>query len=246
MTARLRQRISTAATPSSKQRDAAPKPSNATFRVAARAALALTIAAPGAGGALVLGTALGTVLTAAAAAPPPLAPPFELPRLPMPAGIGQLVLPAGVAHPLPLVVTIPDAPGEDGRSEPYVELLAARGAAVLVLGLGEDADGSDPPAEPAASPEAVTTALAWAERDGRFDPRRIALVGFGAGGRAVLAAGSGRPAVALYPDCRDLLLPEAGPALVLHGGRIIPLRSAHSFSGMHHLYDVAAPVALLG
>lgn len=174
--------------------------------------------------ALALGMALGTALAdGAAAGASPLPPPVplaELPRLSEPAGVGRLVLPVRPAYPLPLVVMVPDALGDDGRSEPYAETLASRGAAVLVLGLGEDADATGPGAEtePAASPEAVAVALAWAERDRRFDAGRTGLVGLGLGGRAVLAARGGRPAVALYPGCRGLVLPDAGGSvLVLHG-----------------------------
>ncbi len=151
------------------------------------------------------------------AAPQPLEPPAQLVRLPEPAGLGQLAWPAERDEAPPLVILFPDALGEDKRSEPYVEALLAQGLAVLTLGLGGGSDGSDPAQEPAASPDAVREALAWVVQDGRFLHSRTGLLGFGAGGRAVIHAAPGRPSVALYPGCRGLALPSAGPVLVLHG-----------------------------
>jgi dienelactone hydrolase len=137
--------------------------------------------------------------------------------LPPPAGLGRLVLPAMAAAPLRLVVMVPDALGEDGRSEPYVEALTSRGIATLVLGVLDDAGTPLPPADPAGTPEGAAAALRWAMSDERFQPDLVGFLGFGAGGRAVLAAMQGRPTVALYPGCVGLTVPEAGPALILHG-----------------------------
>ncbi|MGG5812090.1 hypothetical protein [Falsiroseomonas sp. CW058] len=141
--------------------------------------------------------------------------PAMLVRLPEPAGLGRLLLPPE-GRTGPLAVLLPDALGDDGRAEPYAEALSARGIASLTLGLAGDADGPGVAGmDPAAAPAAVPVALAWAEAAG-FDPGRIALVGFGAGGRAVLAAAAGRPGVALYPGCRGLPRPAA-PAWLLVG-----------------------------
>lgn len=141
--------------------------------------------------------------------------PAELFRLPEPAGMARLVRPMGVIAP-PLVVVLPDALGEDGRSEPYVDSLLARGIATLVLGLGEDFDSPTAPVEPAAAPEALAPALAWAWAKG-FAPAATGVLGLGLGGRAALIEAQGAPTAALYPGCRDLALPGSGPALVLQG-----------------------------
>lgn len=164
-----------------------------------------------------LTAALLAAMPVAIAAPPPLEPPAEIVHLPAPAGFGQIVFPVEPAGDPAVVVLMPDALGEDGRSAPYQEALLARGLAVLVLGLGDDADGSDPAIEPASTPAAVRAMLDWLDRDGRFTPGRVGLIGFGAGGRAVLEAGIGRHVVALYPGCRGLDLQGLGPALALHG-----------------------------
>jgi dienelactone hydrolase len=135
-------------------------------------------------------------------------------RLPEPAGLGRLLRPAD-AVPGALVILLPDATGEDGRAEPYVEALAERRIATLVLGLGEDEDQPARPARDAAAhPEAAAAALAWAARRG-FDAARLGLLGFGAGARAALAGPA--PAVALYPGCARLPPPAAPAALLVQG-----------------------------
>jgi dienelactone hydrolase len=168
-------------------------------------------------GTIRLALALLAAIPAAVAAPPPLEPPAEIVRLPAPAGFGQIVFPVEPAGEPTIVVLVPDALGEDGRSAPYREALLARGMAVLVLGLGDDADGGDLATEPASTPAAVRATLDWLAEDGRFAPGRVGLIGFGAGGRAVLEGGIGRHVAALYPGCRGLDLQELGPALMLHG-----------------------------
>lgn len=135
--------------------------------------------------------------------------PAELIRLPEPAGLARLVRPEAAGAPL--VVILPDALGEDGRAEAYVDSLLARGIATLALGLGEDADAPGGGEERAASPEAAAVARDWAGEAGFGRP---GVLGFGLGGRAALA--TGMPAVALYPGCAGLPAPGA-PALVLQG-----------------------------
>lgn len=148
---------------------------------------------------------------AAGAAPPP----EKLLALAEPAGVARLL---GVDRPAPgapLVVILPDTLGEDGRSEPYVDALLARGIASLVISLAEAGDlpTGEPP--PRGGPAALAVALAWAERAGG---QRIGLLGFGAGARTALAGAGGRRVVALYPRCAGL--PAAsGPALILQGAR---------------------------
>lgn len=140
--------------------------------------------------------------------------PAELVRLPEPAGLARLVRPVGAVAP-PLVVVLPDAIGEDGRSEPYVDSLLARGIATLALGVGADPDTAQQQVEPAASAAGLAAALDWARAAG-FDPGATGAMGFGLGGRAALAGSGGLPAVALYPGCANLPMP-ASPALVQQG-----------------------------
>jgi dienelactone hydrolase len=153
------------------------------------------------------------LLLLALAGPATAERPAALHRLPEPAGLARLVLPEGTVWG-GLVILLPDALGEDGRSEPYVDSLLARGIATLALGLGQD-QAAGPAEDPAATPQAARTAIDWAETAG-FAPSRIGLLGFGLGGRAALAAAGGLPAVALYPGCPGLALPGS-PALVLVG-----------------------------
>jgi len=166
----------------------------------------------------------------------------EMIRLPEPAGLARLVRPQAAA---PLVVILPDALGDDGRAEPYVDSLLARGIATLTLGLGEAADAATTPTDPAAAPAAIAPALAWARATG-FDAARLGVLGFGLGGRAALAGAEGVPAVALYPGCA--VLPDAtGPALVLMGEAACPSPPATPLTlrlipGAGHAWD--APGAL--
>jgi dienelactone hydrolase len=139
----------------------------------------------------------------------------EFPRLGEPATLGRLLRADAAAAPL--VIMLPDALGEDGRAELYAESLLARGIATLVLGIGEDLDAKPAPVDPAAHPDALAPALAWA-RDAGVPARAIGVLGFGLGGRAALAAAAGRPVAALYPRCVDLSLPADGPVLVVQGG----------------------------
>jgi dienelactone hydrolase len=150
--------------------------------------------------------------------------PADLHRLPEPAGVARLVRPADRQAP-PLVILLPDALGEDGRSEPYVDSLLSRGIATLVLGLGEGQDGAVAATEPAAAPGAVAPALAWAADHG-FPPAHVGVMGFGLGGRAALAAAA-HAAVALYPRCRGLDA-KPGRALVLQGAMAAEDCDAHA------------------
>lgn len=147
------------------------------------------------------------------AAPAAAQPAAELVRIGEPAGLGRLVRPEGVRD-APLVVLLPDALGDDGRSEPYVDSLLARGIASLVLGLEDDAAAKDGP-EPAAAPAALAPALAWALGTG-IPAARIGVMGFGLGARAALEAAGALPAAALYPRCAGLAA-KPGRAVILQG-----------------------------
>jgi dienelactone hydrolase len=174
--------------------------------------------------------------------------PADLHRLPEPAGLARLVRPGGSQAP-PLVILLPDALGEDGRSEPYVDSLLSRGIAALVLGLGEGQDGFVSATEPAATPAAVAPALAWAAEHG-FAPAKIGVMGFGLGGRAALAAAPAHAAVALYPRCPGLDA-KPGRALVLQGAMATEGCDAqalpegvvlHSLPGAFHGWDTPGAI----
>ena len=49
----------------------------------------------------------------------------------------SVAAPAAAAPPPPVVILLPDATGDEGRAEAYVDALAARGIASLVLGIEE-------------------------------------------------------------------------------------------------------------
>jgi dienelactone hydrolase len=188
------------------------------------------------------------------ASPPSLETPPELIELPAPVGLGRLVLPAHFGSPdaaLPVVVVLPDALGEDGRAEPYVEALLSRGIAVLALGLDLPAEGGG------GSAAAARLAVDWASRDARLDAARIGLLGLGAGARAALGGGPGRPVVALYPGCRGLELAGAGSALILYGteagdasacaGLVAPSEvELRPIPGAGHGWDVVGTLWLAG
>lgn len=155
-----------------------------------------------------------TVLLGFLAAPALAQPAAELIRLAEPAGLGRLVRPEGVRD-APIVIVVPDALGEDGRSDAYVDSLLARGVASLVLGLGEDLDANPRPVDPAASADALAVAVAWA-LDRGTPGLRIGVMGFGLGGRIALAAGAALPSAALYPRCGGLVA-TAQHAVILQG-----------------------------
>jgi dienelactone hydrolase len=140
--------------------------------------------------------------------------PAVLIRLPEPAALGRLVRPVAPGG-TPIVIVLPDALGDDGRSEVYVDSLLARGIATLVLGVGEDIETPAAAVEPAADPGAVAPAVAWAALGG-IAPAQIGVMGFGLGGRAALAAAPAHAVAALYPRCPGLHAP-AGPALIVQG-----------------------------
>lgn len=145
------------------------------------------------------------VAGAAAAEPLPV-----VHRLPPPGGIAQFLLPGEGVSPVPLVVFLPDAGGEQGRAEVYAEALWSHGVASLVLGVEEDA-------APASGEEALRAALAWvAAQTGVLEPGQVVVAGFGAGARAAIAAAEGA-VVAIDPGCIGLAVPAHRRVLVLHG-----------------------------
>ncbi|WP_198373282.1 hypothetical protein [Roseomonas rosulenta] len=120
--------------------------------------------------------------------------------------------------PPPLVVLLPDATGDQARSEPYIEALARRGIATLVLGIEDQGEGDRASTAPRPGQAAIDLVRAWADGDSvRLDGQRIAVIGFGAGARVALTV-EDAPVVALDPGCRGLDLPPAPRrALLVHG-----------------------------
>ncbi|MBR0658155.1 hypothetical protein [Neoroseomonas oryzicola] len=118
----------------------------------------------------------------------------------------------------PFVILLPDATGDEGRSEPYVDALSARGIATLVLGFEEADEGPRASLAPAPSRDAEELARSWAAGEMlSLAGRGVALIGFGAAARVVLGTGDA-PVVALDPGCRGLSLPaRSAPALLVHG-----------------------------
>jgi dienelactone hydrolase len=139
--------------------------------------------------------------------------------LPAPVGTVQLLRPDD-DRPTPLVVVLPDALGDEGRSAPYVEALARNGIASLVLGLGITSEQGGPGGgtDPASSALAAGVAMAWAAAQPGIAAGQIGLVGLGSGGRAALAAAvAGGPVVAVDPGCTGLSLPEWTPSMLVYG-----------------------------
>ncbi|MBS7813527.1 dienelactone hydrolase family protein [Roseococcus pinisoli] len=130
-----------------------------------------------------------------------------------PAIIGVLSLPHAPAEErAAAVLVLPDTLGPDRRADPYVDALNAAGLMVLEVDLEAVAETAQ-----LSLTDAAALVLQELERDPRVVEGRIALLGFGAGGRAALQVSGDVARVALYPGCAGLgPLPEA-PRLIVHG-----------------------------
>jgi hypothetical protein len=150
---------------------------------------------------------------AAAEAPPAPEPPAwrstgtVASRLTLPPG--RRARPGPDGDPPPVVFVLPDEAWDPRRAHPYLDRLSLGGVAVLELWAGDDGDFGVAEAR---------DAMASAIEELRIDPSRVALLGFGAGGRLALAlAGPHRPAAALYPACQGAPVPHAAArVMVLH------------------------------
>jgi hypothetical protein len=160
---------------------------------------------------LTLAAALGLAAPTAASAQTQIE--FGLPQ-----AAGWLSLPSAAYRPAPngVVIVLPDAVGHDGRSASYVELLLRHGFATLEL----SADGGD--AAPDSLSAAATAARQKLASDRRFGGK-VAMLGFGEGGRAALAWAGVLPVVALYPRCAAVettapteAQPDRAPVLLLY------------------------------
>jgi hypothetical protein len=128
----------------------------------------------------------------------------------------HVTLPGGLAvavvrkeHASPVVFVLPDAAWDTRRAWPYLDRLSLAGATVVELWSDEDRGLglADARAAIASAVEALGPG-----------PTRVALLGFGTGGRLALAlAGPDRPAAALYPVCDGASAPDPGArVMVLH------------------------------
>lgn len=146
---------------------------------------------------------------------------------------GLLSVPLGVAagRTLPAVAVVTETLGPDGRASLYATRLLSLGIAVLELDFGGAgfADSVGGGASPVPVERRLELALAMLREAPEIDPRRVAVIGLGEGGRAVLLARSAAaPPVAmalLYPGCdAGLAASVVGmaaaarpPLLLLHG-----------------------------
>lgn len=144
----------------------------------------------------------------------------------------------------PVVFLLPDDIWDARRAWPYLDQLASLGIAVVELWPEQDQHLTLADAQ---------AAIAAATDELGLDPSRVALLGFGAGGRMALAlATRDKPAVALYPACegapaldreaRVMVLhpdeaPEARACAALTAGRP-GARSARASVGAGHAWDV--------
>ena len=132
---------------------------------------------------------------------------------------------------LPAVIVLPDELGLDGRTARLAEAMLMRGWVGIEVDpepLSPDGAAVPPPPSPLRLGRMMRALHEALQTDERIDPRRIAVVGLGPGGRAAVhaALGDGRPGfaahAALYPDCAALaaeqeMPPEAPALLVLPG-----------------------------
>lgn len=109
----------------------------------------------------------------------------------------------------PVVFVLPDEMWDTRRAWPYLDQLSLLGVTVVELWPEQDqrlglAEARD--------------AIASATDEFGLDPTRVALLGFGTGGRLALAlAAPDRPAAALYPTCQGAPPPDRGArVMVLH------------------------------
>jgi dienelactone hydrolase len=163
------------------------------------------------------------------------------------AGLGDgrlagVVMPAPGGAPAPLVILLPDATGEQGRSDIYVDALARQGIASLVLGIEDQGEGDRASTRPPPGREAVDLAREWAEGQAPLLGRRgIAIIGFGAGARVALTV-EDAPVVALDPGCRALVLPPVPrQALLVHGLAAADARDCAALDPMPGLTRLPLP-----
>ncbi len=126
---------------------------------------------------------LPMLLLAALGAPAPAATaqPQVFAAGPRDGQLASLTLPA---PPAPLVLLLPDATGDEGRADAYVDALSARGIPSLVLGMEELGEGPRASLAPAPDNAALDLVRDWVAGDAALPGgRRIAIIGFGAGAR---------------------------------------------------------------
>jgi hypothetical protein len=140
----------------------------------------------------------------------------------------------------PLVILLPDATGDEGRAEPYVDALSAHGIASLVLGFEEWEEAPRASVAPAPSRADEDLARSWAGGEmPALAGRGVALIGFGAAARVVLGTRDA-PVVALDPGCLGLAVPaRSAPALLVHGLAAPDARDCAALDGIAGLERLA-------
>jgi dienelactone hydrolase len=156
--------------------------------------------------------------------------------------LASVMLPAPGGAPAALVILLPDATGELGRSDAYVDALARLGIASLVLGIEDQGEGNRASIRPPPGREAVELAREWADGQAPLiGGLRIAIIGFGAGARVALAV-EDAPVVALDPGCRGLALaPAPRQALLVHGLAAADARECAALEGPSGLTRLPLP-----
>ncbi len=154
--------------------------------------------------------ALGALLVSACATPIATGPKLAAPMAGDPPIVRTVLPPDGAPRPGVLIVTGCDAPLLSSRAQMYpryAEMLREEGFAVAILawpgsGAGDPSCNAAAPADIAAN---IRGAFGQLQSLPQVDPKRLHIVGWGHGGRAVLdAIMTGLvSAVAVYPDCPE-------------------------------------------
>jgi hypothetical protein len=153
---------------------------------------------------------------------------------------------------LPAVIILPDEAGLDGRTARLADAVNGHGWVAIEVDpepLSPDGAAVPPPPSPLRLGRMMRAMHEALQTDERIDPRRIAVIGLGPGGRAAIhsALGDGRPGfvahAALYPDCAALAAeqeaPPESPALLLLPGAEEPEGACAGLGTRVHRLDGA-------
>lgn len=145
--------------------------------------------------------------------------------------IGVILVTPQPERALPAVIIVPDEAGIDSRTARLSDVMLARGWVGIEIDpepLSLDGAAVPPPPSPLRLGRLLRSLHEALQTDARVDPRRIAVVGLGTGGRAAVHAAleDGRLGfaahAALYPGCEALAaeqeVPPDAPALLLLAG----------------------------
>ncbi len=166
--------------------------------------------------------------------------------------IGVMLVTPQPERALPAVIIVPDEAGIDGRTARLSDVMLARGWVGIEIDpepLSLDGAAVPPPPSPLRLGRMMRAMHEALQTDERIDPRRIAVIGLGPGGRAAIhgALGDGRQGfvahAALYPDCAALAAeqeaPPESPALLLLPGAEEPEGACAGLGTRVHRLDGA-------